>query len=728
MARKKGTNINIGNIIVVLLLVVGVGAIGYLYQQHMESMGLHVGNSGQEYAENVIYINSEEELVAFSENVNAGEPYTGKHVILQNDLDMSLVGDFRPIGIWEGGNYFYGIFDGNGHTISNLNIVTEEGLSNSGLFGSLGGTICNLIIEDSYVKGAACGAFCSIALSNTAQIYNCIARNIVIEAQYTGIIGGQYIGSLENCVIDGYTSGEVYDISKSDINNVDVNLYNNNLENLSAKCHNVPMCKWTENKDLNPQEKVQASDMYIHIDSHAYNGNIYPFYKEGIYYFIMPSNELQGKIVLHVPEDEKETYVINAPGNGIYEQDVLLEDAPYSVKLCYTENTPAVFLNCNEAWDMDYLKALKTNVSYGGYLQVLDEHGMADFKGGLERVQGRGNDSWLMPKKGFSLNLIEDGDILGMGADKDYALLSGYRDSSLLTYKVVQDLSREMQLDYAPEYHLVNFYANGEYQGLYVLTEKMNVGYHRVNIDSSYKDVTGGYLYELDDLDCEGEVNLVNTEHGHTYLIKDPLIVKQPQLEYSITLWNLYEKAVYSPTGYNEYGGYYGDYMDIDSLAKLWLFLEINGEYSVSSSIYFYKDSDSSGDGKIHALYPWDVEHSMAEETFITEDVMENINSNGAKGLWSVVYQHQDMKETVYKNWMETFRPALCKLLDENTGYHEDELSYIEAYGERYAVASKWNELVWGEEHNIANKSAFIKHYLEGRIPYLDESLKLIEN
>jgi len=53
---------------------------------------------------------------------------------------------------------------------------------------------------------------------------------------------------------------------------------------------------------------------------------------------------------------------------------------------------------------------------------------------------------------------------------------------------------------------------------------------------------------------------------------------------------------------------------------------------------------------------------------------------------------------------------------------------YIEAYGERYAVASKWNELVWGEEHNIANKSAFIKHYLEGRIPYLDESLKLIEN
>ena len=531
MTRKKGTSINVGNIIVAVLLIAGIVAIGFLYQQHLKSMGIQSGNTTQQYAKNVVYINSEEELVAFSESVNSGEAYTGKHVVLQRDLDMSLVGEFRPIGIWEGGNYFYGVFDGNGHTIRNLNIITDEGGSNSGLFGSLGGAICNLTIEDASIKGSACGAFCSIALSNTAKIYNCIARNITIDALYTGIIGGQYTGGLENCVIDGFTCKEVYDISKSDIHNVDIASYNSNLEKLSSKCHNVPMCRWTEDKNLNAEEKVQASGMYIHVDSHSYNGDIYPYYKDGIYYFVMPSNELQGKIVLHVPEDKKENYSIEAPEKGVYEQDVLLEDAPYVVKLCYAENTPAVFLSCDNEWDMDYLKALKTNISFGGYLQVLDEHGVADYKGGLERVQGRGNDSWMMPKKGFSLNLIEDGNILGMGADKDYALLSGYRDSSLLTYKVVQDLSKEMQLDYAPDYHLVNFYANGEYQGLYVLAEKMNIGYHRVNIDSSYKDVTGGYLYELDDLDYEGEINIFSTDQGHKYLIKDPLIVKQPQME-----------------------------------------------------------------------------------------------------------------------------------------------------------------------------------------------------
>ena len=207
MTRKKGTNINVGNIIVAVLLIAGIGAIGFLYQQHLKSMGIQSGNATQQYAQNVVYINSEEELVAFSESVNSGETYTGKHVVLQRDLDMSLVGEFRPIGIWEGGNYFYGVFDGNGHAIRNLNITTDEGGSNSGLFGSLGGTICNLIIEEAYVKGSACGAFCSIALSDTAKIYNCIARNVTIDALYTGIIGGQYTGGLENCVIDGYTSG-----------------------------------------------------------------------------------------------------------------------------------------------------------------------------------------------------------------------------------------------------------------------------------------------------------------------------------------------------------------------------------------------------------------------------------------------------------------------------------------------------------------------------------------
>jgi len=724
MRTKKGTDINIGKVIVGFILVIGCMMIAYLHQKHMQSIGMQGKGYGNEYEKNVLYIHSEEDLIEFADNVNSGISYTGIQVVLKQDLDMTGVENFRPIGVYEGGNYFYGVFNGNGHTIKNLTIDTEEGNSNSGLFGSLGGTICNLTIEDCYIKGSACGAFCSIALSGNAKIYNCVARNATIDAPYTGVIGGQYLGEMQNCIIDGYTSPEAINVEPWLLENVNIQAYNQNLEALSTKCHNAPMCVWTDKGYMDSRKTVKASDMYIQIDSHSYDGTIKPYYKDDIYYFIMPSNELQGNIVLHVPESNTQTYVIDTPGTGVYEQEILLEDHNYNVKICYAENTPAVFVNCSENWCMDYLKALKTNISYGGNVQVLDEHGVADYKGGLERVQGRGNDSWLMPKKGFSLNLIDDADLLGMGADKDYALLAGYRDSSLLTYKVVQELSKEMQLDYAPEYHLVNFYADGEYQGMYVLAEKVNVGYHRVNIDSSNKDVSGGYVYELDDLDYEGEINLFATEQGHKYLIKDPLIVKQSQLEYSIGLWEQYEKAVYSPTGYNELGLYYGDYMDIDSLAKLWLFLEVTGEYSVSSSIYFYKDSNSRGDGKIHALYPWDVEHSFAKEEYITEDVMQNVNGPGTYGLWPAVYQHQDMKEAVYKNWKEIFRPALCKLIDEKTGYAEDGLSYVGVHGETYEVSSRWNELLWGEDQNIAKKAAFIEHYLQGRIPYLDESLK----
>lgn len=61
-------------------------------------------------------------------------------------------------------------------------------------------------------------------------------------------------------------------------------------------------------------------------------------------------------------------------------------------------------------------------------------------------------------------------------------------------------------------------------------------------------------------------------------------------------------------------GKYYTDYIDLESFADQWLFYELNEENSVNSSVYYYKDSDICGDGKLHASWPWDMEHSLARE------------------------------------------------------------------------------------------------------------------
>ena len=77
-------------------------------------------------------------------------PVTG----LANDINMSgFSGDFRCIGNAQ--HPFQGIFDGRGHTISNLNIVGND---NCGLFGTVsdGVQIRDFVFDSSCsIKGAS---------------------------------------------------------------------------------------------------------------------------------------------------------------------------------------------------------------------------------------------------------------------------------------------------------------------------------------------------------------------------------------------------------------------------------------------------------------------------------------------------------------------------------------------------------------------------------------------
>lgn len=91
----------------------------------------------------VFTISDKTEFAAFRDKVNAGTTFSGKTVYLMGNL--SLTGLHTPIGT--SSKPFSGIFDGNGYTISNLNI-TSSTTENVGLFGYVsGGTIKNVVIS-----------------------------------------------------------------------------------------------------------------------------------------------------------------------------------------------------------------------------------------------------------------------------------------------------------------------------------------------------------------------------------------------------------------------------------------------------------------------------------------------------------------------------------------------------------------------------------------------------
>jgi hypothetical protein len=110
-----------------------------------------------------MYIDSVEDMYAFSDSVNSGNTYSGKTIKIRNDLDFKgysekknvcgLSSTFEPIG--NQSHPFSGKIDGNIKYIKNLTI-DKTGNDNVGIFGYAGETasFVGLNLENITVKGA----------------------------------------------------------------------------------------------------------------------------------------------------------------------------------------------------------------------------------------------------------------------------------------------------------------------------------------------------------------------------------------------------------------------------------------------------------------------------------------------------------------------------------------------------------------------------------------------
>lgn len=129
---------------------------------------------------------------------------SGKTIILTEDIDLSSISNWRPIG--NSTTSFKGTFNGNGHTIKNLTInrPTESFV---GLFGysGAGSAFKNVCIEGCNVKGntdtGGLAGFCS------AGIDNCYIAGEVVGTTYTGGLVGRTQSSIKNSYATGVVNG-----------------------------------------------------------------------------------------------------------------------------------------------------------------------------------------------------------------------------------------------------------------------------------------------------------------------------------------------------------------------------------------------------------------------------------------------------------------------------------------------------------------------------------------
>ena len=135
------------------------------------------------------------DLVTFSKNVKNGNSFNGKYVFLINDVDMSGITSWVPIGT--SSTAFDGTFDGNGRTLTGFTI-SDDSLDRAGLFGENSGIVKNLFLSGS-VKGNENVAGIVARNHNGGQITNCTFSGTVQGRAYVGGIAGYNDGMIENC-------------------------------------------------------------------------------------------------------------------------------------------------------------------------------------------------------------------------------------------------------------------------------------------------------------------------------------------------------------------------------------------------------------------------------------------------------------------------------------------------------------------------------------------------
>lgn len=169
----------------------------------------HYGFEGEGTHASPYLIQSADDLIAFSDAVNNGNFFADVYFRQTADIDLNDCENFVPIGTFDSGYMFRGIYDGGGHRIYNLKINSSKLDSEFvGLFGRLGGIVMNLGIESGRIYGDYVGAIAAADSSNEALIVNCYNRaDLYAMVRCGGIADNFSSGRILGCANYGHLSG-----------------------------------------------------------------------------------------------------------------------------------------------------------------------------------------------------------------------------------------------------------------------------------------------------------------------------------------------------------------------------------------------------------------------------------------------------------------------------------------------------------------------------------------
>ncbi len=353
------------------------------------------------------------------------------------------------------------------------------------------------------------------------------------------------------------------------------------------------------------------------------------------------------------------------------------------------------------------------------------------------QVRGRGNSSFLWyDKKPLRIKLNEKHKLLGLDKAKSWVLLANYRDVTDVMNTFVFEMGRWLGLPFTNHTRYAEVMVNGDYRGLYQLTEQVQQNKNRVDVSKEH-----GILISLDVDDGPAE-NPYATNNFWSEVYRMPVCVKFPEDEYFTA--NTCD-SVKAELALLEQAIKNRDYervkqlLDIPSFIKYLQIQEFvyNVELSAPRSIFMHKD----GDGPwvmgplwdFDAGYDFDWGNMYTGHTFFadfTETVMgtnplkRNGNYSYVPQFFTDLFGCKEFVQAYKAQWAAVKDSIVTRNWDECMKYVEQlrESGAIDREQERWPLSGKKFETELNKMHQwLQNRLTHITYLIAG-IPEVDST------
>lgn len=375
-----------------------------------------------------------------------------------------------------------------------------------------------------------------------------------------------------------------------------------------------------EEKNLN-NEEIKSSNyeefsLYVKINEYKVNTYI----TDNIYYLFIPQGADLSNLIINytgnITNVSTGTLDINNKIilNDFSHNDTLIimeNNIEHTIKVMQS-NLPSISISLNGT-TLNEINNGSKDIKYKNNSLVLNTLNKKeyDFNDDNVEIKGRGNFSWILPKKSYQVKLSKKQNVLGMEKAKTWLLIANYADCSLMRNKLVYDLAKDISMPYSQNSEYVDLWIDGEFQGNYLLTEKVQINDNRVEL----KD-TEGLIVEMDNNYYADELNWFesNISKSH-FVLKDSVSDDEGQegslAENSFNKFknhiNKFEEYLYSN---NKDWNKISSLINVESFVKYYFIQEFTENADgCRTSMFMYKDGDRD---LLHMGPVWDFDLALA--------------------------------------------------------------------------------------------------------------------